>query len=69
MLTAFALMMWLLLSAQVAKSSGVVHNSQMKSFSTDKCPHAYNGTSDSLLLSTNLNNSSMFDEYIKFVKK
>ena len=68
MLTAFALMMWLLLSAQVAKSSGVVYNSQIKSFSTDKCP-AYNGTSDSFLLSTNLNNSSMFDEYIKFFKK
>lgn len=67
MLTAFGLMMWLLLSAQIAKSSGVVHNSQLKPFSTDNCP-SYNGTSDSFPLSTNLNNSTMSDEYITFTK-
>ncbi|XP_046460580.1 sodium-coupled monocarboxylate transporter 1-like isoform X1 [Daphnia pulex] len=60
-LTAFGLMMWLLLSTQIAKSSGVVHNSQMKSFSTDNCP-AYNGTSNSFQLSTNLHNLTMANE-------
>lgn len=60
-LTAFGLMMWLLLSTQIAKSSGVVHNNQMKSFSTDNCP-AYNGTLNSFQLSTNLHNLTIANE-------
>ncbi len=60
-LTAFGLMLWLLLSTQIAKSSGVVHNSQMKSFSTDNCP-AYNGTSNSFQLSANVHYSTMANE-------
>ncbi|KAI9564252.1 hypothetical protein GHT06_007990 [Daphnia sinensis] len=56
MLTTFGLMMWLLLSTQIAKSSGVVQNSQVKPFSVENCP-AFNGTSASLHL-----NSTLSDE-------
>lgn len=61
MLTAFGFMMWLGLSAQIAKSSGVVHNSQTKSFSIENCP-AYNESFGSLPISPNWGNSSIPDE-------
>lgn len=63
MLTAFGFMMWLGLSAQIAKSSGVVHNSQTKSFSIENCP-AYNESFGSLPISPNWGNSSIPDEYL-----
>lgn len=61
MLTAFVLMMWLGLSAQIAKSSGAVHNNQIKSFSIENCP-VYN---ESFFLPEILNwgNSSITDKY------
>ena len=37
MLTSFVFMLWLGVSAQIAKSSGVVQNSQMKPFSNENC--------------------------------
>lgn len=57
MLTTFGLMMWLLLSTQIAKSSGIVQNSQVKPFSVENCP-AFNVTSTTLLM-----NSTISEEY------
>lgn len=52
MLTAFGFMMWLGVSAQIAKSIGIVHNNQMKPFSIDNCS-AYNGSIESSYFFTN----------------
>lgn len=60
MLTAFGLMMWLGLSAQIAKSSGIVSNSQMKPFSIENCS-AYDRTINS---SSHFTNSTTDYEYI-----
>ncbi|XP_045025652.1 sodium-coupled monocarboxylate transporter 1 isoform X2 [Daphnia magna] len=53
MLTTFGLMMWLLLSTQIAKSSGIVQNSQVKPFSVENCP-AFNVTSTTLLMNSTI---------------
>lgn len=52
MLTAFGFMMWLGISAQIAKSSGIVHNHQMKPFSIDSCS-GYNASIARTYLFTN----------------
>ncbi|XP_057371552.1 sodium-coupled monocarboxylate transporter 1-like isoform X2 [Daphnia carinata] len=62
MLTAFGFMMWLGLSAQIAKSTGVVYNNQTKSFSIENCSAYYNESFGSLSVNPNLGNSSIPDE-------
>ncbi|XP_046643006.1 sodium-coupled monocarboxylate transporter 1-like isoform X2 [Daphnia pulicaria] len=61
MLTAFGFMMWLGVSAQIAKSSGIVHNNQMKPFSIDNCS-AYNGSIESSYFFTNSTSDYKKDE-------
>ena len=46
---AYASLMWLGLSTQMAKSKGLLHNSQTKPLSTSNCPVAFLNASSALV--------------------